>query len=84
VFARYTESLAALIAEETGAHPEDVEPRVVASALLAVHRELIDYVRRRTLAGARASKIARELRAEAERAFALLERGLGDYGVKDA
>jgi AcrR family transcriptional regulator len=82
VFAHYVESLAALIADETGSAPDAVEPRAVANALLGVHRALIDYVRRRTLAGARASQIAREVRAEAKRAFARLERGLDDYAVK--
>jgi AcrR family transcriptional regulator len=82
VFARYAQSLAALIAEETSAAPDAVEPRVVANALLGVHRALIDYVRRRTLAGARAPEIGREVRAEAKRAFARLESGLGDYAVK--
>jgi AcrR family transcriptional regulator len=82
VFARYAESLAALIAEEAGSDPDAVEPRAAANALLGIHRALIDYVRARTLAGARASEIAREVRAEATRAFARLERGLGDYAVK--
>jgi AcrR family transcriptional regulator len=79
VFARYTESLAALLAEETGAPPGSVEPVVAATALLGAHRALIDYVRRRTLAGDSAAAIARGVRAEAKRALALLERGLGDY-----
>ncbi len=82
VFARYTDSLAALIAEETGAGQDDVEPWVGAGALLGVHRALIDHVRRRTIAGAGAAEVAGELRAEAESARELLERGLGDYGVK--
>src|SRR3954452_21653806 len=38
LFARYTESLAALIADETGPAQDDVEPRVVANALLGIHR----------------------------------------------
>ena len=79
VFARYTESLAALLAAESGAGPDDVEPRVVAGAILAVHRALIDYVRRRTIAGASARVIARGVRAEGERALKVLERGLGEY-----
>ena len=79
VFARYTESLAALIATESGAGPDDVEPRVVAGAILAVHRALIDYVRRRTIAGASARTIARGVRAEGERALKVLEQGLGEY-----
>ncbi len=82
VFARYAESLAALLAEETGSAVADVEPRAAAAALLGVHRVLIDYVRQRTLAGAPAPEIAREVRAKAKRAFALLEGGLGDYAVK--
>ena len=58
VFARYAESLAALLAEETGSAAADVEPRAVATALLGVHRALIDYVRERALAGAPASRSA--------------------------
>jgi MftR C-terminal domain len=82
VFDRYAEALAALIADETGSAPDDVEPRTVANALLGVHRALIDYSRQRALAGAPASRIARELRAQARQAFARLERGLGQYAAK--
>ena len=45
----------------------------------ALNRALIDYVRARARAGARSSEIGPGVRAQAERAFALLERGLGDY-----
>jgi MftR C-terminal domain len=82
VFARYTDSLAELIAEETSASPDSVEPRVVASALIDVHRILIDFVRERTLAGDSARDVGRRLRARAKRAFALLEGGLAGYGVR--
>ena len=82
VLGRYTESLATLIAEETGTAADDVEPWVVANALIGVHRSLIDYVRRRTLAGARVPELAREVRREAKRALTRLEGGLGDYAVK--
>ncbi|HVG73893.1 MAG TPA: TetR family transcriptional regulator [Thermoleophilaceae bacterium] len=84
VFARYTEALAALLAEETGAPPGSVEPVVAATALLGAHRALIDYVRRRTLAGDSASAIGHGVRAEAKRALKLLEGGLGDYARKRA
>jgi len=84
VFARYTEALAALLAEETGAPPGRVEPVVAATALLGAHRALIDYVRRRTLAGDSASAIGHGVRAEAKRALKLLEGGLGDYARKRA
>jgi AcrR family transcriptional regulator len=82
VFDRYAEALAALLADETGASATDVEPRAVAGALLGVHRALIEYSRQRALAGARASRIARELPDQARAAFARLESGLGDYAVK--
>jgi AcrR family transcriptional regulator len=79
VFARYTESLAALLAGETRAPAGSVEPVVAANALLGAHRALIDYVRRRTLAGDSAAAIGRGVRSEARKALTLLERGLGDY-----
>ena len=80
VFDRYTESLAALLAEEGGAASDDVEPWVAASALFGVHRALIDHIRRRTLAGDDdPALLARELRARGKRAFQLLEAGLGGY-----
>jgi AcrR family transcriptional regulator len=82
IFARYTDSLSNLIAEETKAGPDAVEPRVVASALIDVHRILIAFVRERTLAGDAARDVERRLRARTKRAFALLEIGMGDYAVK--
>jgi hypothetical protein len=82
IFARYTDSLAELIAVETKAGPAAVEPRVVASALIDVHRILIGFVRERTLAGDSARGVERRLRNRTKRAFALLEEGLGDYAVK--
>jgi AcrR family transcriptional regulator len=82
LFARYTESLARLIAEETRAAADAAEPWVVANALMGVHRNLIDYVRERTRAGTPARDIARRVRTRARRAFALLEEGLSDYAVK--
>jgi AcrR family transcriptional regulator len=82
VFARYTDSLAALIAEETRADPGDIQPWVVANALIGVHRSLVDYTRRRILAGARGPGLAREVRARGRRALSALERGLAGYDVK--
>jgi len=82
VLARYTDALADLIAQDTGAAAEDVEPFVVAHALLGVHRALIAFVRGRVLSGAPVTRIAGDLRAQAERALGLLEEGLGDYAVR--
>jgi len=77
--ARYTDSLAGLLAAETGAPADDVRPQVAANALMGVQRALIDYVRRRVLADDEPARLAADVRRLAKRAFALLEHGLGDY-----
>ncbi len=82
VFARFTASLAELIAEETGARWTDVQPSVVAHTLIGFHRSLVDYVRRGILAGTPNAKLARDLRTQARRALTPLEDGLADYGIK--
>jgi AcrR family transcriptional regulator len=74
---RYTHALASLIAEETRGDPDDVEPWVLANALLGVHRALLDYVRRETLAGAPSSRIASGIKQRGSRALTLLDDGLG-------
>jgi AcrR family transcriptional regulator len=81
IFAGYTDSLAALVAAETGA--SGIEPWVVANAMMGVHRGLISFTRGRIVAGATSPKLAREVRGEAERALARLSDGLGGYGVKE-
>jgi AcrR family transcriptional regulator len=80
IFAGYTRSLADLIAGEHGRSA--AEAWVAANALMGVHRALIDYTRARIVAGARHPELADEVRAEADRALGLLERGLGGYAVK--
>jgi AcrR family transcriptional regulator len=82
VFDRYAQTLAALLAEETGAEPDDSVPRVVANALLGLHRALIDQVRREALAGTPVAEIRDGVRAGAERAIAQLKQGLAGYGVR--
>ena len=76
----YTASLAALIAEETAAPPGDIRPAAAANALMGVHRALIAHTRARIVAGGLKPSLQRSVRAQAERAFDLLEGGLGDYG----
>jgi AcrR family transcriptional regulator len=82
IFERYTDSLAELLARETGAAPDDVEPRVVANALMGVHRALVDFTRRRIVAGERNPRLHRQVRAQGRRALARLERGLEGYGER--
>jgi AcrR family transcriptional regulator len=73
---QYTANLAALIAKERGLPPDDVEPLVVAVALIGVQRVLVNDVRRQVLAGVASQTIARRVRARGRRALALLESGL--------
>jgi AcrR family transcriptional regulator len=83
IFAGYTDSLAALLAEEQGAAAGDVQPWVAANAMMGAHRALVDYTRRRIVEGARPPRLAREVAAQAEQAIALLEHGLGGYAIKE-
>jgi AcrR family transcriptional regulator len=82
IFSRYTASLAALLASEHGDEPGAVEPVVAANAMMGVHRALVAHTRGRVLAGAAPPALARDVRARAEQAFALLEHGLGGYAVR--
>jgi AcrR family transcriptional regulator len=82
VFARYTDALAALLAQETGARANDLAPWVAANTLIGLHRALLDSVRRQALAGHATPALTRTVRSQGKRAVALLERGLGEYAVK--
>ncbi|MEU6233873.1 TetR family transcriptional regulator [Kitasatospora sp. NPDC047058] len=55
--------------------------QVVASQLLGVRGALTSENQRRMLAGERAAEVLPEAVENARRAFALVERGLGDYGA---
>lgn len=79
---RYTDSLARLIAAETGAPANDLSPQVVANALMGVHRTLLDYVRRRVLADDEPAQLAADVRELGKHTFALLEHGVRDYARK--
>jgi AcrR family transcriptional regulator len=73
VYERCTRALADVIAEETGAAPFDVEPWVLANALMGVNRALKDLVHGMALAGHGGAEIAEAARVQGERGFALLE-----------
>ena len=83
ILAGFTDSLAELLRKETGAKPDDLEPWVAANAILGVHRALIGFTRVQILAGVRNPTLSRRIRAQAKRALAALEEGLGSYAVKD-
>jgi MftR C-terminal domain len=82
IVGKYTDALAALLAEETGASPDDIEPRMAAEAMMAFHRSLIDFARRRALSRTSSASYASEIRAAGEDALALLEGGLADYAKR--
>jgi AcrR family transcriptional regulator len=82
IVSAYTKSLAAIIGEETGAAPDDIEPWVAANAIMGVHQALRDSVRHRVLAGSNGPDITTVIRVQAQRAVALLEQGLGTYAVR--
>jgi AcrR family transcriptional regulator len=75
-------ALAALLAAVTGAPPGDPEAQVAANALVGVQRALVDHTRRRVLADQDLGRLAADVRAHGRRAFALLERGLGEYATR--
>jgi AcrR family transcriptional regulator len=82
IFAGYSASLAALLADETGADAADLRPSVAANAMMGVHRALVHHARGRVVEGARHPQLAAEVRARAEEALALLDDGLEAYAVK--
>ncbi|MEV0587160.1 TetR/AcrR family transcriptional regulator [Nonomuraea sp. NPDC050310] len=75
------ERLARTLAEESGAPPDDLRPRLVAGLLMTTLGVLSQQVVRLGEAGESWERIAPWLRAEAESAFGLLEDGLGAYGA---
>jgi AcrR family transcriptional regulator len=82
VVAKYTDALAAVLAEETGADSGDIEPRLAAEAMMAFHRSLIEFARRRAPTRTSTGSYASEIRAAGEHALALLEGGLADYAKR--
>jgi AcrR family transcriptional regulator len=78
----YTSALAAVIAEEARASDDPVVPLVVANALMGIQRALVEHVRASVLTGLHGPELLADVKSKWRRAFARLERGLGDYAVK--
>src|ERR671934_249145 len=66
----------------TVAEADDIEPRVVAVALMGAQRELVAQTRASVVAGLRGPALVRRVKAQGARAFDRLEAGLGDHGLK--
>jgi AcrR family transcriptional regulator len=75
VMARLTDSLAGVIADELGVAA--IEAKIAANMLIGVHWELFRGARAQALAGRVGPGAVRHLRADLDRAYALLEHGLG-------
>jgi AcrR family transcriptional regulator len=69
IYEDYTDALAAIIAAETNARPGDVQPWVVANALIGVHRALIEFVRANVLAGRTGPSLVRRARVQLDKAM---------------
>lgn len=75
VMAHLTEVLAGAIRSELGAH--EVDAKIAANLLVGVHWQLFRYARAQALAGRHGPAAVRRLRSDLDRAYRLLEHGLG-------
>jgi AcrR family transcriptional regulator len=79
---REAAELTPVIAEETGAEPDDLLPGIVARSLAWTHRLVFRAAFTRLIAGEDHAAVAADLRTQASRAYDQLEHGLRDYGVR--
>lgn len=78
---RREQALAAVLAEATGEHPDNITAQTAAALLGAVHRTLFHRIQLLTLAGQSNDDIAQTVAPEAAQAFDLLDPALGNYAV---
>lgn len=76
---RSVEGLAAELAEQSDARPDDIAPNVVAGMVCSTRTELVRQNVRRLTAGEKIQDIEADALASATQAFDLLEHGIGDY-----
>lgn len=78
---RAEDRLAGLLAEDTGAGPDDPAPRIAAAMIFAVQTRLVEQIADRKSAGETLEEMREDVYAAARRAFDLLEHGLGGYAA---
>jgi AcrR family transcriptional regulator len=83
LFARSEQTVAQVLAEETATDPDTVEPHVAAVALVGALRTLYERFLAAAASGQDAKDAVAALPGDVERAFDLLERGLGAYAIAD-
>ena len=76
VMARFAQVVADTIQSELGVDERDA--RIASGLLVSVHRQLFRGARKQALAGKHGPAAVRRLRADLDRAYDLLEHGLGD------
>jgi AcrR family transcriptional regulator len=76
VMARFTDVLAEAIRDELGAH--ELDAKIAANVLVSVHWQFFRNARAQALSGRSGPAAVRRLRSDLERAYGLLERGLGE------
>ncbi|MFI7641213.1 TetR/AcrR family transcriptional regulator [Nonomuraea sp. NPDC049400] len=81
---RREDALTRALADELGADADDLTPRLVATHILNTTRILTHDAVRRQLAGEQWESIEPGLRAQADKAFDLLESGIGDLLAGEA
>jgi AcrR family transcriptional regulator len=75
VMGQFTDHLAGTIRDELGVHPADAQ--IAANLLMSVHWQFFRDARTHALAGRSGPTAVRRLRKDLERAYRLLEHGLG-------
>jgi AcrR family transcriptional regulator len=79
---READVLVSIVAQQTGADADDLLPRVAVRALTWTHRLVYRAAYTRLLDGEDQRIVAADLREQAERAYAQLAAGLGDYELR--
>jgi AcrR family transcriptional regulator len=82
ILGAFTDDLAELIREETGAPPDRLDPWLAAHAVIGLYGALLDLARDRVLAGVTGPALAAELRAAGGQGLALLQFGLAGYAKR--
>jgi len=82
ILVELTDSLAALIAEETGARHGRVEPWLAAHAVLGLYASLLELARDQVLEGVDGAELTAELLRQGRRGLSLLQFGLAGYAKR--
>ena len=82
ILGELTNSLADLIAEETGARAGQVEPWLAAHAVLGLYASLLELARDRVLDGIGGPELTAELLRQGRRGLSLLQFGLAGYAKR--